>query len=107
MKNYDPNIDNGIHTLRVTLQQWDYVGHITQKISGNCKGRNIIDFDFNCVDEFPDNDCNMEFDEDYYSFKCILKNKNGDTLQCVGDAEAMNDMIVCVEILDFEREEES
>lgn len=107
MKNYDPNIDNGIHTLRVTLQKWDYVGHITQKISGNCKGRDVIDFDFNCEDEFPENDCNMEVDEDSYYFRCILKNQNGDTLECEGDAEYMNDMIVCLELLDFEREEET
>ena len=46
MKNYDPNISNGIHTVRVTLQIWDYKGHILQKIKGNCKGRSILDFDF-------------------------------------------------------------
>ena len=46
MKNYDPNIYRGVHTIKITLQIWDYIGHVTQKIRGNCKGRNILSFDF-------------------------------------------------------------
>lgn len=47
MKNYDPNIYKGIHTVEVTIQQWDYVGHIRQSIGGNCKGRTILDLTLN------------------------------------------------------------
>ena len=101
MKNYDPNITCGIHTIRITLQKWDYVGHIIQKINGNCKGRTIIDFDFECEDEFPDNDCGLAYIEAGDYFFCVLKNESGDRLQGTYDAEEMNDMIVAIEILDF------
>lgn len=45
MQNYNINIRNGIHTVKVTLQQWDYVGHIIYKIGGNCYGRNVMEQD--------------------------------------------------------------
>lgn len=101
MNNYDSNIYKGVHTVKITLRQWDYVGHIIQKISGNCKGRNVLDFDFECEDEFPDNDCNLTYDDDYDMFSCVLKNKEGNTLACEGDATDMNEMIVGMEIIDF------
>lgn len=37
MKNYDPNIREGKHVLKATLQQWDYVGHVVYEMGGNCK----------------------------------------------------------------------
>lgn len=101
MNNYDPNIYNGVHTVKITLQQWDFVGHIIQKISGNCKGRNVLDFDFECEDEFPDNDCDLTYNDEYNMFSCKLKNKEGDTLECKCDAADMNKMIVGMEIIDF------
>lgn len=104
MKNYDPNIDRGIHTVKTTLQQFDYIGHFTQKIGGNCKGKQILDFDFECEEDFPDNDCQLEYDEDYDVFTCVLKNEKGDTLKCECNAEEMNNMIVAVEIIDFTKE---
>ena len=80
MKNYDPNIYRGVHTIKITLQIWDYIGHVTQKIRGNCKGRNILSLDF---------------------FTCVLKNKKGDILEFERDAEEMNNLIVGIEIIDF------
>ncbi len=104
MKSYDPNIDRGIHTVKITLQIREYKGHIVQKISGNCKGGNILYFNFEDGDDFPDNDCQMKYNEDYDYFTCVLKNESGDTLRCDGDAEEMNNMIVGVEIIDFRKE---
>lgn len=106
MKNYDPNIYIGIHTVKITLQQWGYVGHIIQKIRGNCKGRDVLDFDFVCEDSENENDCNLQFDEDlpYDCFSAVLKNESGDTLVVQGDAEEFNKMIVAVEIIDFQEE---
>ena len=46
MKNYDLNITNGVHTVMITLQIWGYKGHIFQKITGNCKGLDMLHFDF-------------------------------------------------------------
>lgn len=100
MKNYDPNIE-GMHTVKITLQQWEYKGHIIKRVGGNCKGRDILDFDFECEDDFLDNDCQLEYHEDLDYFSCVLKDKNGKTLECRGDTEDMNDMIVGIEIIDF------
>lgn len=101
MKNYDPNIYKGIHTVKITLQQWEYKGHIIKRVGGNCKGRNILDFDFECEDELPDNDCQMEYYEEDDCFSCVLKDKDGNMLKCIGDADEMNDMIVGIKIIDF------
>lgn len=101
MKNYDLNIYRGIHTVKITLQIWEYKGHIIQKISGNCKGKSILDFDFECEDDFPNNDCHLEYHEDGDYFTCTLKDEDGNTLECAGDVAEMNDMIVRIEIIDF------
>lgn len=105
MREYDPNIWKGIHTVKITLQRWDYVGHIIQKIGGNCKGRSMLYFDFECECDFPDNDCQLTYHEDDDFFTCILKNEEG-TLECEGDASEMNDMIVSIEIIDFSEVQE-
>lgn len=101
LENYDPNIDRRVHTVKITLQRWDYVGHIIYKINGNCKGISVLDFDFECEDEFPENDCQLKYHEEYDYFSCVLKNKDGGTLECEGDVNEMNDMIVGMEIIDF------
>lgn len=108
MKNYDPNIWNGIHTVRITIQQWEYVGHITYKISGNCKGRDILDFDFEdeSDDSLLENDCNLKFYEDGY-ISAVLTDEAGNTMKCEEEAREFNKMIVAVEIIDFVEEKES
>lgn len=89
--------------MQITLQMWDYVGHIIRKIRGNCKGLAVLYFDFEIEDEFPESDCQLEYHEDGDFFSCVLKNENGATLECENDAQEMNDMIVAVEILSFEK----
>ena len=39
---YDPNFQ-GIHVIRVTFMQWNYVGHVSFRIGGNCKGAEVLD----------------------------------------------------------------
>ncbi|MCI9142565.1 MAG: DUF5406 domain-containing protein [Lachnospiraceae bacterium] len=104
IKNYDPNIWEGIHTVRITIQQWEYVGHITEKVHGNCKGRDVLDFDFECEDGNLENDCNFYFHEDSDYFTADLKDENGNTLFVNGDAHDFNRMIVAVEIMDYVEE---
>lgn len=107
MKNYDPNIRMGRHKIKITLQCWDYVGHVIHEIGGNCKGLNILmEADFTYRDfEDCENDCNLQFHDDGYEvFTVVLKNENGDTLEIQEDGRGMNDMIVAVEILDFVKE---
>ena len=102
MKNYNPNIYEGMHTVKITLQQWEYKGHIICRIFGNFKRRNILDFFyFECENDFPDNDCQMKYHEDVDCFTYILRDENGNTLRCEGDSREMNDMIVGIEIIDF------
>ncbi len=104
MKNYDPNIWNGVHTVRITIQQWEYVGHITYRTGGNCKGRDILDFDFENEndDSLLENDCNLKIYEDGY-ISATLTDEAGNTMECE-EAREFNRMIVAVEIIDFVEE---
>ncbi|MDU6989836.1 MAG: DUF5406 family protein [Escherichia coli] len=45
MENYNPNIRWGIHTIKLSFQQWDYKGFITFEKGGNCKGLDILELD--------------------------------------------------------------
>ena len=110
MKNYNPYV-KGIHTVRVTLQDGEYVGHITREMGGNCHGLTMLDYDFEFVDEsdfegkYASNDCNLQYNEEYDSFNVTLKNSNGDTLLLEDiSSDDMNSMIVGIEIVDFKEE---
>lgn len=106
MKNYDPNIYQGIHTIEITIQQWDYVGHIIRKMGGNCRGKDVLDFDFECEDADFENDCQLKYDEEYGYFSAVLKNENGDTFEIEESASDFNKMIVKIEILDYVKNED-
>ena len=110
MKNYNP-YNEGIHTVRITLQDGEYVGHITHEVGGNCHGIDVLDYDFDCVDEsdfdgkYASNDCNLQYNEEYDSFNVTLKNDAGDTLLLEDmSSHDMNNMIVGIEIVDFKEE---
>lgn len=108
MKSYDNDAFDesiGTHTVEITLQQREYVGHITQRFSGDCKGLEILDFNFECEDGSSKNDCNLKYDEDSEYFYATLKNPEGDTLDVEGYAEEFNNMIVKMEIVDFRKEQ--
>ena len=105
MKNYNTNITFGQHKAVITIQQFEYVGHIVFFANGNCKGKDIIDeadftmLDMDCI---VSNDCDLQFDEDMESFTFTLKDSNGNT--CYYEniyGEEMNDMVVAVEIIDY------
>ena len=101
MENYDPNIEYGIHTVKVTLQQWEYVGHIIWRVGGNCTGKSVLDFDFEQFeDDFDlENDCQMKCDEGLLS--CVLHDGEGNELEIEEEWEEMNKLIVGMEIIDF------
>lgn len=104
MKNYDPNIAWGVHMIEVTLQQWGYVGHLIFKNTGNCRGKDVLDFDFEYCVEQAESDCDFQYHEEDDYFSAILKDENGNTLKVEGEAEEFNQMIVKVEILDYVEE---
>ncbi|HCT5451721.1 TPA: DUF5406 family protein, partial [Enterococcus faecalis] len=45
MKNYDPNIRWGLHTIKVSFQRGVYKGFVTFVKSGNCKGLDVLGID--------------------------------------------------------------
>lgn len=105
MENYDPNITWGVHTIEVTLQQWGYIGHLTFKNTGNCRGKDTLDFDLEClIGEKIENDCNFQYHKEDDYFSAILKDKDGNTLEVEGETEEFNQMIVKVEITDYVEE---
>lgn len=110
MENYDLNISEGIHTIRTTVQVQNYKGTIITKMGGNCHGLAILQTidPFNEDFEGTDNDCDLQYDEDYQTFTMRLRNDVGDILEVTVDDEEFADMIVAVEIIGYvERGEES
>lgn len=106
MENYNLNIRKGVHTIKITLQNGEYKGHLFKNIHGNCKGASILDIDFYDEElENTENDCKLTYDEDLELYSLELKNKQGDVLICDGlEAEELENMVVCSEIIDFAEE---
>ena len=79
ISSYDPNF-HGVHTIRVTFMQWDYIGHVAFEIGGNCKGAELMDFTFlECdnqedIDRYSENDCQFSYDEENEIYTAVLKN---------------------------------
>ena len=78
ISSYDPNF-HGVHTIRVTFMQWDYTGHVSFEIGGNCKGAELLDFTFlECdnqedIDRYSENDCQFSYDEENEGDECDFK----------------------------------
>ena len=99
---YDPNFQ-GVHVIRVTFMQWDYIGHVAFEIGGNCKGAELMDFTFlECdnqedIDRYSENDCQFSYDEENEVYTAVLKNADGDTLEVEGDECDFKGMAVAIE----------
>ncbi len=99
-----------MHTVRITLMQWDYVGHISRMIGGNCKGAYLLAAD--CfeldtqenIDKYVENDCNLSYDEDHDIYKAFLTNPDGEVLEVEGDENEMKSMVVSIEFVNVEEE---
>ena len=111
LKDYDPlNGSDGVHTIKVTLQCGELRGSFTYEMGGNCKGREILDFD-----------AESEFDEDFLKkakfenlqitvlddeyFELVLGEKE-DRCSLEVDVREINSMIVGMEIVGFAEEDE-
>ena len=62
MKEYNPTLcwcGKAVHTVRVTLMQEDYIGHVSYEVHGNCTGAAVLDVDYFLEDGEPyiENDC--------------------------------------------------
>ena len=113
IENYNPNVNNAVHTIRITLMQFDYVGHIAYKISGNCKGASLLDAEsiFECatqneIDNYVENDCELALDEDYEIYTGVLTNASGDKWEFQYTPNEMADTIVAVEFVKVEEGKE-
>ena len=107
---YDPNIP-GMHTVRFTLMQWDYIGHIAFKVGGNCKGAGVLFNEFYehhtqfNIDKYVENDCEFSYDEDQEVYTALLTNSEGETLLIDDwDENDLRDSIVCAEIVNLVKE---
>lgn len=111
---YDPNIRMGVHTVRITFMLWDYVGHIAYEVGGNTRGTNALKYSFldeytqDDIDDLPENDCQFAVHDrrdspgDLY-YTAVLTNVEGDTLEMEIDDCDIDDVIVCLEIVKYER----
>ena len=113
IESYDPDAENVVHTIRITLMQYDYTGHIAYNIGGNCKGASLLEPQtfFECwtqdeINKFAENDCELRYDEDYEMFTAVLLNDEGQTLGIEADESEIQDMVVCIEIVRAEECEE-
>lgn len=103
MKNYDPNIKWGIHTVEITLQLWDYKGKITTEIGGNCKGFSILESAKDEINENAKSNCKFKIIDDW--FRCELKDDRGDELEVEDELDNLDNHIVKIEIIDFKETE--
>lgn len=110
MKNYDPNIQWGNHTVEITFQQWDYKGTIQVEMGGNISGYSVfesIDGD-TIVDAYLDstlkeNNCEFFFSDDFFGM--VLTDDEGEQLIIEEDFYGLEPMIVKMEIVDYVKEE--
>lgn len=99
--------DRGTHTIRVTLQDDEYVGHIAYETDGNCKGLSLLGGYFeewgqDEIDAFVENDCEFVFEEDGEFYTFALKDEDGNVCVCEADDRDIGDFVVAVEIVAFE-----
>lgn len=106
MKMYKPS-DYNTHTVRITLQCEEYVGHIAYRLGGNCRGFDVIEDPFEThtqedIVRYPENDCKLRYREEDSSYIAILQNPAGDTLVIEGNEREMREYIVAMEIVSCE-----
>ena len=115
MKKYDisDNFRSRIHTIRVTFQWQEYKGHIAYEMGGNCRGLNVMDLDFDCMDEddiarLVENDCSFRWNENYEVWQMELKDEEGNICECYDiEPRKINDYVVAIEIIDCRLENEN
>ena len=98
----------GINTVRVHLQNDKYKGYFDTKICGNCKGADVLDFDFEDdeIDNAEFHNCEIK----YYSDGCFrVTIYDGDNHNDWSEQELepneMGALVVGIEIIDFKEDE--
>lgn len=107
MKYYD-NLDNHherIHTVQITLQSGEYIGHIAYEVGGNCFGVNLLEPPFEShgqddIEKYVINDCIFAYHEKDDSFTATLKNSAGDGCEHEWDIHDLYNCVVAIELID-------
>lgn len=108
MDKYDIEHGFGVHTCRITLMEREFVGHITFKIGGNCRGQSILEVALECLEDPSkfESDCQLRYDEETYEYSFVLfdgeKNFEYEGIYY----SDLSDMIVAVEIIDYKDEKQ-
>ncbi|BDR73656.1 hypothetical protein K144316041_23640 [Clostridium tetani] len=108
MRKYDisDNFRKRIHTIRITFQYQEFKGHIVYEMGGNCRGLNVMDVDFDCMDtddinNLKENDCSFNWNDEYQVYELILKDKEDNICEMFEIEEnEISDYVVAVEIVD-------
>ena len=107
MKEYNPDnfiwYGNAVHTVRMTLMQQDYTGHLTYEVRTNCTGAEVLETERLLDDamKFIENDCDFAWVEEF--FTATLQNDNGDKLPVSGMYTDLRRLIVGMEIVDVRK----
>lgn len=108
MKYYDNNDNHRerTHTVRVTFQSGKHKGHIAFEIGGNCRGKDLLEWDVECedqesVEKYVENDCQFRIYDDEDTYFMVLKDDEGNELkiECC-DSSEVDEIIVAIEIID-------
>ena len=103
--------EDGIHTIKVSLQHESFKGSFTYEMGGICKGASVLDFNIETEDEeniakFKMHDCSIKRDE-YGGLAVTLTNDTGKTFESL-ELELDNDnfmnLIIGIEIVEFKEE---
>lgn len=108
MKNYDPNIYWGRHTIKVSFQCWDYKGYVTYRVGGNAKGISVLQIDHYELSDtkFLDNNVRLR-DSGEGWYRMYLTNGEGEELEVEEEWTEISNSIVGVQIIDFVKEDEA
>ena len=106
LTDYDPlNGSDGVHTIKVTLQCGELRGSFTYEMGGNCKGKDVLDFDADSevdeelLEQAKFDNLEISISDDEY-FVVVLGEKE-DHCSLEVDAREINSMIVGMEIVGF------
>ena len=107
MKAYNPTTGwfgkKSVHTVRVTLMQEDYIGHVAYEVYGSYTGADVlaVDYFLATAEKFTENACEFEWIEDFFS--AALQNASGGKMSVSGMDTDLRRLIVGMEITDVRR----